>query len=73
MSATIQLTSLTWDAALKAVRGALEHAGKVEIAVCAVVMDRGGNPLASGRDPRAPAVRDGERQARGRRLAERHC
>lgn len=54
MSATIQLTSLNWDAALKAVRGALEQAEKLEIAVCVVVMDRGGNSLASGRDPRAP-------------------
>ena len=54
MSATIQLTSLNWDAALKVVRGALEHAEKLDIAVCAVVMDRGGNQIAAGRDPRAP-------------------
>ena len=54
MSSTIQLTSLNWDAALKVVRGALERAETLEIAVCAVVMDRGGNQLAAGRDPRAP-------------------
>ena len=54
MSATISLTSLNWDAALKAVRGALEQAEKLEIAVCVSVMDRGGNQLAAGRDPRAP-------------------
>jgi len=54
MSSTIQLTNLNWDAALTAVRGALEKAQELEIAICAVVMDRGGNQIAAGRDPRAP-------------------
>jgi uncharacterized protein GlcG (DUF336 family) len=43
-----------WDAALKAVRGALEKAEKLEISVCVVIMDRGGNQLAAARDARAP-------------------
>lgn len=54
MSSTIQLTNLNWDAALTAVRGALEKAQELEIAICAVIMDRGGNQIAAGRDPPGP-------------------
>ncbi|MFZ5492326.1 MAG: GlcG/HbpS family heme-binding protein [Pseudomonadota bacterium] len=54
MTKTVQLTTLTWEASLAVVRGALAKGQDLGIRVAVAVMDRGGNQLAFARDPSAP-------------------
>ena len=54
MTKTVQQTTLHWDAALAAVRGALAKGQELGIRVAVAVIDRGGNQIAFARDPGAP-------------------
>ena len=54
MTKTVQQTTLHWEAALAAVRGALAKGQELGIRVAVAVIDRGGNQLAFARDPAAP-------------------